>query len=338
MLRVVLQLVLIVGISALSWSFVEDPIRRYGLVGALRHRRGDDDGRRLVPAVNAPPAAVCRPCSAGRWRWRSIATATLSAAAILRPEGTGARPSPSGGATTGVDLEKPPVPSAEPSGAESEEEPEASSLPPVTTSCQKVVHVGDSTSIGLMDKNYLPKKKDRVDAQYRKVGVADASTDIKGARSIVERYKGQPNAEDAVRGKLDRGYDGCWVLAMGTNEVANQFAGSNTGSNKRIDLLMEPIGNHPVLWLTIKTQRSSGPYRNVESEKWTQALSDACARYPNMRVYDWASEVKDSWYVDDGIHFTSKGYRERAKRAARALALAFPKDGVSPPGCLIRTS
>ena len=60
--------------------------------------------------------------------------------------------------------------------------------------------------------------------------------------------------------------------------------------------------------------------------------SDACARYPNMRVYDWASEVKDSWFIDDGIHFTTKGYRERGKRTARALATAFPKDGGLPAG------
>lgn len=336
-LRVTLQLALIIGISAASWSFVEDPIRRYGLVGALRRRGGDDDRRRLVPALNLTPGRRAPALLSGTLALVLIATASLSAAAMLRPEGT-ALQSGTSGAKAEVDLEKPPMPSAEPSGTETEQEPESSSQPAVATSCQKVVHVGDSTSIGLMDKNYLPKKRDRVDAQYRKVGVAEASTDIKGARSIVERYKGQPNAQDAVRGKLDRGYDGCWVLAMGTNEVANQFAGGNTPLSQRIEKLMEPIGNHPVLWLTIKTQRKSGPYRNVESEKWTKALTDACVRYPNMRVYDWASEVKDSWYVDDGIHFTTKGYKERGKRAARALALAFPKDAVSPPGCMIRTA
>ena len=334
-LRVALQLALIIAISALSWSLVEDPIRRYGLVGALRRRRGDADGRRLLPVLNLPPGRRAPALLSGTLALVLIATASLSAAAILRPEGIGTQAS-TGGARTEVNLENPPVPPPEPSGTDAEEEPESSSR--LSTSCQKVVHVGDSTSVGLMDKNYLPKKKDRVDAQYRKVGVDDASTDIKGARSIVERYKGEPNAQDAVETKLDKGYDGCWVMAMGTNEVANQFAGGNTPLSKRIDLLMEPIGNRPVLWLTIKTQRKSGPYRNEESEKWTKALSDACAHYPTMRVYDWASEVKDSWYIDDGIHFTTKGYKERGKRAARALALAFPKDGVSPPECMIRTS
>ena len=45
--RAVLQAAVTVGIAAMSWRFVEDPIRRYGLVGALtRHRTR---GRRRRP-------------------------------------------------------------------------------------------------------------------------------------------------------------------------------------------------------------------------------------------------------------------------------------------------
>jgi peptidoglycan/LPS O-acetylase OafA/YrhL len=327
--RVALQIGLTLGFAALSWTLVEDPIRRYGLLGALSRRRRDADGRRAVPAAPVNWKSVPALLS-GTLALILIATASLSAAAMLQPPGT----AKTSGRDAPVSLENPPLPPPDPSGDE-ESESSTSAAPSLATSCRDVVHVGDSTSIGLMSKDYLPKKKDRIDAQYRKVGAQDAETDISGARSIVERWKDQPNAQDAVKAKLDKGYDGCWVLAMGTNEVANQSAGGNTPLSKRIDLLMEPIGDHPVLWLTIKTLRSSGPYSNKESEKWTQALGDACARYPNMRVYDWASEVKDSWYVDDGIHFTTKGYKERGKRTARALATAFPKGVAPPPGCLM---
>jgi hypothetical protein len=34
----------------------------------------------------------------------------------------------------------------------------------------QVVHIGDSTSIGLMSSAYQPNKENWVDAQYRKVG------------------------------------------------------------------------------------------------------------------------------------------------------------------------
>jgi hypothetical protein len=72
---------------------------------------------------------------------------------------------------------------------------------------------------------------------------------------------------------------------------------------------------------------------------WDAALLAACARYPNMRVYDWASQVKNSWFIDDGIHFTSEGYAARARLIAQALLQAFPAGGQSPsgtPGCLVQ--
>jgi hypothetical protein len=204
------------------------------------------------------------------------------------------------------------------------------------TSCGQVVHIGDSTSIGLMSSAYQPNKENWVDTQYRKVGVREVGTDISGARSIVERWRHQPNAQDAVQAELDRGYRGCWVMAMGTNEAANRAVGGPVSSNERIDLIMKLIGDRPVLWLTVKTQKAHGPYANGEMRKWNAALLDGCMRYPNMRVYDWAGQVEDSWFINDGIHFTTRGYMERGKRIAQALARAFPKQGSSPGECQVR--
>jgi hypothetical protein len=197
------------------------------------------------------------------------------------------------------------------------------------------VHVGDSTSVGLMDPNFLPSAKDRIDSQYRLVGARSVQTDILGARSIVERYKGQPNAQDATAKRIDTGYDGCWVFALGTNETANVAVGSSVGLDRRIDLVMKEIHGQPAMWLTVRTLRTSGPWAEKQMQKWNTALAAACTRYPNMRVYDWAAQVKNGWFSSDGIHFTTPGYRARAKLTAEALATAFPADGQSPGGCLV---
>ena len=198
------------------------------------------------------------------------------------------------------------------------------------------MHVGDSTSIGLMSKDYLPKKKDRVDAQYRKVGAEDADTDISGARSIVERWKDQPNAQDAVKAKLDKGYDGCWVLAMGTNEVANQSAGGNTPLSKRIDLLMEPIGNHPVLWLTIKTLRSSGPVQ----QRGEREVDQGARRRLRAATPTCGFTTGPVRSRTPGTSTTASTSPPRATRSAASgrrgrWPLAFPKDAAPPPGCLM---
>ena len=73
------------------------------------------------------------------------------------------------------------------------------------------------------------------------------------------------------------------------------------------------IGNQPVLWVNAKSLLPGGPYSEADMERWNAALSGACARYPNMQVYDWASVVKDSWFIPDGIHYTSDGYAARAR-------------------------
>ena len=326
-LRGALQLGLTLLLATLSWNLVEDPIRRRGFRRALRPRRPQPgDLPRAVPSM--PVVA------AGTIALALVSVTSLSAAALVgggaaddRALDPGEPPLPP---STAVTSTSPPASATSPTSS-------PSSRPPARTSCTSLVHVGDSTSVGLVDPAYQPRAATRLPAQYARVGVTSFVPDILGARSIVETFRGQPNAESAVTSRTTQGYAGCWVLAMGTNEVANQYVGGVVPLADRIDLLMRPIGNHPVLWLTVRTTDTSGPYADREMEKWNAALIDACSRYPSLRVYDWRTEVRPSWFVDDGIHFTTRGYAERGKRIADALARAFPATGAPAPGCLVRS-
>jgi hypothetical protein len=203
------------------------------------------------------------------------------------------------------------------------------------TSCRGDAHIGESTSLGLVSPSYLPDPRTRLPAQLERVGVRTVRTDILGARSIVEKWHDQPNAQEAVEAIRDRGYSGCWTVAMGTNDAANQAVGGVYSYAQRIDLLMHRIGGQPVLWLTVKSLRSTGPYADANMRRFDDALRAACARYPDLRIYDWRSEVRDSWFISDGIHFTSAGYAERARRIADALARAFPAHGGPSASCVV---
>jgi peptidoglycan/LPS O-acetylase OafA/YrhL len=333
---------LTVGLAALSWSLVEDPIRRHGFVAVWRGVGAGGPGARRhgAPALAAATGALVL-----------VATSALSAQALV---GTGTRPHL---ATGSVGDDAPPLPpdataapvptprSTRDGAAAAEARPGATSDPAsdpaggsVRTRCSELVHVGDSTSIGLMDHAYQPDPKARIDAQYARVGVEDFTADISGARSIVEHYRNRPNALEAVEARTDRGYDGCWTMAMGVNEAANEYVGGVVGFAERIDRVMRHIpSDAPVLWLTVRTLLPDGPYGDPQMRKWNAALVAACARYPNMRVYDWRSEVEDSWYIYDDIHYSTAGYAQRARRIANALAVAFPADGPSPSGCLVRS-
>ena len=192
------------------------------------------------------------------------------------------------------------------------------------TSCPSVVHIGDSTSEGLISSDYLPDASQRIPARYQAIGVRNVHMEVVGATSIVEEYEGHPNAYKVAKRYRAAGYNGCWVIALGTNDTADVAVGSNVGLAERITRMMSVIGSQPVLWITVKSLLSSGPYSEHDMSQWDQALAAAAGKYPNMRVYDWASVVQDQWFINDKIHFTSAGYAARGELIADALAAAFP--------------
>ena len=196
--------------------------------------------------------------------------------------------------------------------------------PPPRTSCKSVVHIGDSTSDGLISAAYVPNAAQRIPARYNQIGVTSVHMEVVGGTSIVEEYDKQPNAYDVAKRYRSHGYNGCWVIALGTNDTADVAVGSNVGLTQRVARMMSVIGNQPVVWVTVRSLLSSGPYSEHNMQEWDQDLYAAARRHPNMKVYDWASVVQTPWFIDDKIHFTSAGYAARGELIADALAAAFP--------------
>jgi hypothetical protein len=197
------------------------------------------------------------------------------------------------------------------------------------TSCQWVAHVGDSTSVDLMSAATLPDPADRIAARYAQVGVRHLDIDASGGRSIVEELPGQLNGYNVASAWRARGYHGCWVFALGTNDAANVAAGSTVGMMARIDKMMAVAHGEPVLWVNTRTLVSSGPYASANERAWDKTLVAALAKYPNMRIFVWSAVAQPAWFVPDGIHYNSLGCAIRAKAIADALARAFPLDGRS---------
>ncbi len=198
------------------------------------------------------------------------------------------------------------------------------------TSCRSVAHVGDSTSVDLISSADLPDPAQQLPARYADVGVRHLLIDASGGRSIVETLPGQVNGYNVARGWWSEGYRGCWVFALGTNDAANVSAGSNVGIVARIQEMMSVAHGEPVLWINTVTQLSSGPYAEANEQLWDDTLIRALARYPNMRIFNWAAIAQPGWFLPDGIHYTSAGCAARAEAIADALARAFPRYGRSP--------
>ncbi len=311
-------------VAALSWRYLEQPIR-HGALGRLwRHQASAGWHLRALP----------------RRSWAALAgLATLLVLLVAGMAGVGMRAGggsglPAGanaaaqvGAVSGGKDGRQSVGAAEP---QMPDDPAA----PQRSSCRAVIHIGDSTSEGLTSHNYLPDPAQRIEAQYARVGARVQHYEIAGARSIVERYESQPNAYEAARTWKRRGYHGCWVLALGTNDAADVAVGSSVGMSQRITEMMKLIGDEPVMWVNVKSLLSTGPYAEQYMRRWDQALVQVCSSYPNMHVFDWAGLVQSRWFINDGIHFNTPGYAARAHLIAQALAYAFPA-APQEAGCLV---
>jgi hypothetical protein len=206
---------------------------------------------------------------------------------------------------------------------------------PPRTSCRSVAHIGDSTSVGMVYNEYLPSPADNLAVRYASVGVEKSYLRASGGRSIVEELPGQVNGYGVAQNLRSSGFRGCWVIALGTNDTANVAGGSTVGRLARIEQMLSVAHGEPVMWVDVKTLLSGSYWSDQNMRLWNGALRQACAKYPNLRVFDWAAVANPAWYAPDGIHYSSDGYAARARLIAKALARAFPRGGHSS-GCFVR--
>jgi len=332
--RVAGQVAATIVLAALSWRFVEEPVRRGAIARAwrrLRERRLERPGAPRVAAAATATGVLAVACT-GMAGVGGI-PATTSASSVAG--GSGGLSASAVGNSVGGGTARP-APARQAKRAAAAPSPSPTVVEPwdLRTSCTSVAHIGDSTSDGLVSPDYLPNPADRIQARYEAVGVQTVYTDVVGARSVVETLPGTTNGIEAAQNLVRHGFHGCWVIALGTNDTADVAVGSNVGLATRISEMMQIAQGEPVMWVNVVSLLSSGPYSETDMQKWNDALAQACTRYPNMRVFNWAALPARSWFISDGIHYTSAGYYERALYFADGLAMAFPQTGASQ-GCLI---
>ena len=320
--RALLQVAATVCLAALSWRFVEEPIR-HGALGRMwrRARAGDLPPARL-PRMHGATLAWVGALGGVVFAAVVLSTSTVSAQGRIAAEQPAAAPSVTMSSTPSRPVRQLTLASRTAGGGKPR------------TSCSAVTYIGDSTSVGLESPSYIPSPGQRLDAQLARVGARVRHIEIAGARSIVETYRDEPNAYDVAGRSKSSGFRGCWVFALGTNDTANVYVGSGVSRLARIRKMMSVAGSSPVLWVNVKSLLGSGPYAAKNMRLWNEALVEACRAYPNMRVYDWAGAVQNGWFISDGTHFNTPGYTARARLIARALVDAFPATRPSP-GCLV---
>ena len=322
--RAVITVAACVAIAAVSWTYVEEPVRRgISRPAPPRPRPLPRQGGRLLTSLAiGGTCLVAAGCIAAGVTAVTARPTSSNTANTTAAKGA-ARPRTSSPASPAKDRHAKSHAKGTSGGRAGQARAPAGARA-LRTSCRSVVHMGDSTSEGLISPDYLPDPADRITARYAKVGVSQSIMEISGGTSIAETIDHEPNEYTIAKQLVAGGYHGCWVLALGTNDTADVYVGSYIGRIQRIREMMSVIGDQPVLWVEVKSLVSSGPYSETDMELWNDALKQELPHYPNMRVYDWPAVARDSWFISDGIHYTSDGYVQRARLIADALATAFP--------------
>ena len=199
-------------VAALSWRYFEDPIR-HGAIGRLRDRwRAGSLGPDLQPspvrvATAGAVALVVLAAVAGFAGFRVDDDAdplddrlAVTESVVAAPRGEpGAEAAAADAATT--------------AGA-------AVTGDQVLGPCTSVVHIGGSTSLGLVSRAYIPDEDQQISAQYTAMGATVQHYEIAGGRAIIEGYQDALTAEQAAQKWRDDGYRGCWLMALGTMAVS----------------------------------------------------------------------------------------------------------------------
>lgn len=181
--------------------------------------------------------------------------------------------------------------------------------------CTSVAHIGDSLTA------YAKKS---LTGAYAAVGVR-AIVDAHGGRATLQKLRTDPKTgRQAARALEKAGFRGCWVVALGTNDTANVAVGAGYSRAKAIDEMMnaiDPSKTARVMWVSSFTTVATGPWANANMQLWNEALDQARGRWPNLRVFDWASTAASGVApFADGIHHTRAGYEVRNRAIAAAAA------------------
>lgn len=317
------------ALAALSWTTFEDPIRRGGFFAHMRKQLPARE--RFAPLTTGGIVAL---------------TGLLAIGAA--PAVGGHTPQPTAQNTPAMEL-----PEGVDSGRVTRERGDDDGQPvdgsmkwgeqPDDTlmMCKEVIHVGDSTSLGMFNPEQLPDGAPVASDRYLDKGAGAVQQSVFGARATNQGFdspdgESYPSAIESVTVLKERGVpeDTCWVIATGVNDAANaQAAGGGpemiADMEKNIRAMLDLIGGDRVMWNTAATRNPSNSYYNNEHMKgFNEILRRVAKDYPNLVIFDWAKEAAEhpEFFLDgDEVHYNPNGNDQRGLRFASALAKAFPR-------------
>lgn len=183
--------------------------------------------------------------------------------------------------------------------------------------CHSLAHVGDSLTYAA---------RDQLAADYRAHGWHDFQISAAGGRGIITFLYEPVTGLQAVQRIKASGFDGCWVMALGTNDTANTDSFAHDPASQhawRVGLIrgmMQQLDGAPVMWVNTHLIDPNNSYSSLEAEAWNAVLRELQPDYPNMMIFDWDSiaAAHPEWTREDMVHDTPEGSYLRAEFVTNA--------------------
>ena len=284
----VIQVAVVVAVSALSYHFIETPFRHGALGRALAAIR--EQGANLPSYLQGLPRLYLAPVVG------ALAVALVAAGGLafvpetsaLSEEGAKLLQDGAAGSDTETSDEKTTDEQQEDSRQDKDDGLDADGFP---EGAYDVLMVGDSVSLRAVPYFEQTFPHGHIDALKNR--------QFSAGREVYEWY-----LQQNLAGKIS-------VFALGTNGPIN---------SEMIDRLMQDTGDKRVV-VFINTRMPDNWMGQVN-----QALADAATRYPNVRVIDWAgySAGRNDLFDGEGTHLSDQGAREYVQLVYNAIQADLP--------------
>ena len=178
--------------------------------------------------------------------------------------------------------------------------------PPLATTAQvpidTVAMVGDSITVG---------SQAALEEGFGTLGLADAEINAESGRRMVTGVRVGSGLE-AVDEISAAGPPDLWVIALGTNDVANYLPSEYADV---INALLADIpADVPVVWVDTYLE----DYQDLSSQ-FNDVLRRVLAQRGNATVVDWASVAAEDGVLTDGVHPSGFGVQEFTRRVVAAV-------------------
>ncbi|TVY02368.1 acetyltransferase [Cohnella terricola] len=305
-LRIVIQLAVSFILAALSWKYIEEPIRRGALSRVWQRVRTIPAGKRRVVWLAAICPIVLLAISCNNGAGHSVTTAKASTGTAVQDSVL--RPGSSSGLTqTGK--------SDGAKNAAGHNRPNTQgTMDPIKDKPIK------ETSVGNGQKGTIPPKEAKPEDEAGKGITAIGDSVILDAQPFLEKLlpgivvdgkigRQMSQATDVVESLKAGGKLGdCIIIELGTNGSFN---------SKQLRKLLDSLSDAKEIWL-VNTR---------VPRKWQDtvnaALEKAAGDYDNVKLIDWfsASKGKISFFYKDGVHLKPSGADYYAKLLKKELGV-----------------